>query len=235
MNRSVVSYQKNRYGSQIAAGAFSQYRRLCRLLIILYALCGLFFSGGVMATEEPDYKVIEKSGKLELRAYAPRIIAQTVVSGSMDQATTEGFKVIADYIFGNNTVSDGGSQNISMTVPVTLGSQSEKISMTVPVSMEQTDGQWRVDFFMPSEYTMDSLPVPNNAAVVLREIPAANYAAIRYSGLTGEIKTAKKTAELLAWLEGKGLTPTGEPVLARYNSPVSLPFLRRNEVIVPYK
>jgi hypothetical protein len=231
----VVDSAQNRNNNQVTVITLAQHRYLLMLFAMIFTLGSLSFSGGAMAIEEPEYTVIESAGEFELRTYAPRIVAQTLVGGSMDQASTEGFKVIADYIFGNNTISDGGSQKISMTAPVTLGAQSEKINMTVPVSMEQADGQWRVDFFMPSEYTMDSLPVPNNSAVELRQVPATNYAAIRFSGFAGEIKTAKKTAQLLAWLESKGLTPVGEPVLARYNSPVSLPFLRRNEVIVPYK
>jgi len=39
---------------------------------------------------------------------------------------------------------------------------------------------------------------------------------------------------LLAWLETQQITPTGKPELARYNPPWTLPFLRRNEVMVTY-
>jgi hypothetical protein len=82
---------------------------------------------------------------------------------------------------------------------------------------------------MPSQYTMETLPRPNNQAVTLREIPETNYAVIRFSGLAGEDKIARKTAELIAWMDKKGLKPTGQPELARYNPPWTLPFLRRNE------
>jgi hypothetical protein len=57
---------------------------------------------------------------------------------------------------------------------------------------------------------------------------------IRFSGFTGEDKIAAKTAELMAWLDTKNITPTGKPELARYNPPWTLPFLRRNEVMVAY-
>jgi hypothetical protein len=233
----MASYSQQRHNNQLAVAVvtFTQYHHLFMLLVITFALCSGSFSGVVMAAEEPEYTVIEQSGEFELRAYAPRVIAQTLVPGSMDQASSRGFQVIADYIFGNNSVNNGDSEKISMTIPVTMEAQSEKISMTVPVSMKQADGQWRVDFFMPSKYTMENLPKPNNSAVELRQIPATNYAAIRFSGLTSEAKTAKKTAELLAWLENKNLNLVGEPVLARYNSPVSLPVWRRNEVLVPYE
>ena len=195
-----------------------------------------------MATEEPEYTVIEKSGAFELRSYSPMIVAETRVSGSMDDASSAGFRLIADYIFGNNTAAGGGNtshgggnEKISMTAPVTMEPASEKISMTAPVSIEQEDGQWRVHFVMPSDYTMEILPRPNNPAVSLREVPARNYAVIRFSGFTGEDKIAAKTAELMSWLDSKGITPIGKPELARYNPPWTLPFLRRNEVMVAYQ
>jgi hypothetical protein len=194
----------------------------------------LFFTGSAMAIEEPKYTVLEKSGEFELRAYSTNIVAETLVSGSMDNASSAGFRLIADYIFGNNTSTTGGSEKISMTAPVTMEPKSEKISMTAPVSMEKTDGQWRVHFVMPSQYTLDTLPAPNNLAVTLREVPASNYAVIRFSGLAGENKTAKKTSELIVWLDSRGITPIGKPELARYNPPWTLPFLRRNEVMVAY-
>ena len=187
-----------------------------------------------MATEEPSYTVIEQSGDFELRAYSPMIVAETLVSGSVGDASSAGFRLIADYIFGNNTSREGGNEKISMTAPVTMEPESEKISMTAPVSMEQTGDQWRVHFVMPSQYTLDTLPKPNNPAVRLREVPASNYAVIRFSGLVGEKKRAAKTAELMTWLASKGITPTGQPELARYNPPWTLPFLRRNEVMVAY-
>jgi hypothetical protein len=194
-----------------------------------------FFIGSTMAAEEPIYTVIEKSGAYELRAYSPKIIAETRVSGSMDKASSAGFRLIADFIFGNNTVPTGGSQKISMTTPVTMEPASEKISMTAPVSMEQAQGQWRVQFVMPRKYTLDTLPKPNNAAVTLREVPASYYAVIRFSGLAGENKTATKTVALMAWLNSKGIIPIGQPQLARYNPPWTLPFLRRNEVMIEYE
>jgi hypothetical protein len=198
------------------------------------ALFILFFAGSTMATEEPEYTVIEKSGAFELRTYSPMIVAETLVSGSLDKASSSGFRLIADYIFGNNTSSSGLNEKISMTAPVTMEPGSEIIKMTAPVSMEQTDAKWRVHFVMPGQYTLDTLPKPNNPAVTLREVPASNYAVIRFSGFAGEDKIARKTADLMAWLDSKSITPTGKPQLARYNPPWTLPFLRRNEVLVAY-
>ena len=197
-------------------------------------LCSLFVTGFVMAIEEPNYAIIEKLDNFELRSYEPRIVAQTLVSGSMDQASNDGFRRIADYIFGNNRASDGNQQKVSMTVPVTLQPQSENISMTTAASLGQSDGQWLVEFVMPSQFTLETLPTPNNSVVNLREIPAGHYAAIRFSGLADELVIANRTAELMNWLDNRNIIPVGQPILARYNSPWTLPFLRRNEVMVAY-
>ena len=192
-------------------------------------------TGYAMAIEEPAYSVTKQSAPFELRTYAPKIVAEVVVEGSMDEASSKGFRLLANYIFGNNAAGAGNSEKIQMTAPVSMEPRSEKISMTAPVSMQETSGQWRVTFVMPSRYTMDTLPKPNNPAVTIREVPEARYAVIRFSGLAGEKKVARKTADLLAWLKQNGLNPSGKPELARYNPPWTLPFLRRNEIMVEYQ
>jgi len=195
-----------------------------------------------MATEEPNYTVLSQMDDFELRRYDKQLVAQTLVSGDQDSASREGFKVLADYIFGNNTAPTGGSSKISMTAPVTMqpnnkksDSESQKIAMTAPVSMQQDDGKWRVQFTMPSQYTMQTLPKPNNPNITITEVPAQTYGVIKFSGLAGSKKVATKTEELQSWMQTQNLTITGEPELARYNPPWTLPFLRRNEVMIAYK
>ena len=204
---------------------------MTRLIILCFTL---LLAQPAMSIEEPDYTVIEQSGKLELRRYAPTIIAETQVSGSMDKASGDGFRLIADYIFGNNTAKNGEQSKISMTAPVLMEPQSEKINMTAPVTLAESGGDWRVAFVMPSQYTMETLPTPNNDQVTLREVPASDYAVVRFSGLAGEKKVAKKTGELLRWMESKSLISVGSPELARYNPPWTPPFLRRNEIRVQF-
>lgn len=203
-------------------------------LSLLFAVATLFFSTLVVALEEPKYKVLEKEGDFELREYAPMIVAETLVDGDIGDAGSAGFKLIAGYIFGDNISRQGGSEKIEMTAPVTVEPKSEKISMTVPVTMEESAGRWRMHFVMPSQYTLDTLPTPNNKKVSLREIPARKFAVIRFSGFTGDTKRAKKEKALQEWMQSKNLVPQGEFALARYNRPWSLPFLRRNEVMVHY-
>lgn len=73
-----------------------------------------------MATEEPDYTVLSQEDDFELRRYDEQLVAQTWVTGDQKSASRVGFKVLADYIFGNNTAPSGESGKIAMTAPVTM-------------------------------------------------------------------------------------------------------------------
>ena len=190
-----------------------------------------------MATEEPKYVVLEKSEPFELRAYAPMIVAEVKVEGDLDAASSQGFRLIAAYIFGQNQISE----KIAMTAPVGIeakeADKSAKIAMTAPVTIESaksvdksTNAQWTVSFVMPSEYTLVTLPKPINPQVLIREVPAEKRAVITFSGFYNEDKVQEKTRELQGWMKSKNLKSIGVPQFARYNPPWTLPFLRRNEV-----
>ncbi|MFN0002682.1 MAG: SOUL family heme-binding protein [Pseudohongiellaceae bacterium] len=213
--------------------------------IFLAGLC-LLFASSVMAIEEPKYIVIESAKPFELRQYESMIVAEAYVDGDMSDAGGKGFSLIAGYIFGKNQsktklIDDQpGSEKIAMTAPVTMESKkgaSEKIAMTAPVTMEAektNPNQWRMSFVMPSQYTLASLPTPISPEVKLIEIPPQKKAVITYTGFNSEQKTQEKAQELRVWMKSKNLNPTGEPQLARYNPPWTLPFLRRNEVMLDY-
>lgn len=189
------------------------------------------FSGVVMATEEPKYSVIEKTEPFELRLYEPMILAEVKVEGDLDEASSQGFRLIAAYIFGQNQVTE----KISMTSPVAIEEQnvkSAKIAMTTPVNIEPNAGQWTVSFVMPSAYTLNSLPKPLNPKVQLREIPAVKRAVIQFSGFYNAQKVADKTLELEQWMKTRNLEAASAPKFARYNPPWTLPFMRRNEVMI---
>jgi hypothetical protein len=188
-----------------------------------------------MATEEPKYDLLEKSAAFQLRQYPPLVIAEVLVEGNLDEISGKGFRLIADYIFGNNKAKTGQREKIAMTAPVTVEPLSEKIAMTAPVTVQQNSGKWRMHFVMPADYTLENLPVPNNPQVNLRELPARKVAVITFSGIASETKSAKKTEELLAWMGNKNLKPISSPELARYNPPWTLPFMRRNEVMVEFE
>ena len=212
------------------------------LTIGAFSLTGCATIDAIANIEEPPYKVIKQDGNFELREYAPMIIAEASVSGSLDEASSRGFRVIADYIFGNNIAKGASStEKIAMTAPVTMtaaGQANEKIAMTAPVTMSSGDAApntWRMHFVMPSKYTMASLPTPKNPDVKLREVAAQRVAVNRFSGFSGEKKVAEKTAQLNDWMARSSLSQSGKAQLARYNMPLTPPPFRRNEILIPVR
>lgn len=184
-----------------------------------------------LAIEEPRFQTLTEDGDFSLRRYAPMIIAETEVAGSLERASSTGFRRIAAYIFGDNHApSDTHAASGNHTAEPHA---SEKISMTAPVTTVAADGGWRVNFVMPAEYTMSTLPRPNDANVRLQEVPAGSMAVIRFSGLVDVDKIAAKTALLRGWMASRHLEAAGEARLARYNPPWTLPFFRRNEILIP--
>ena len=191
----------------------------------------LTFMGAVMATEEPQFSVLEKTPPFELRSYAPMILAEVKVEGDLEEASGQGFRLIAAYIFGQNQVSE----KIAMTTPVAIEGQtpkSAKIAMTSPVNIEPNAGQWIVSFVMPAQYTMESLPKPLNSKVQLRQIPSVKRAVISFSGFYNANKVTERTLELEEWMKSKNLQAASAPKFARYNPPWTLPFMRRNEIMI---
>lgn len=185
-----------------------------------------------MATEEAKYTLIEKDGVFEVRTYDSKIVAEVLVEGEMSDATSAGFRLLADYIFGNNTAASGKSEKIIMTTPVTVEARSEKIAMTAPVGIQNAASGWRVWFVMPSHYTLATLAKPNNPQVAIKLVAPKRYAVVRFTGWVDDVKKKAKEKELRAWLVAKHMTSKGQAELARYNPPWTLPFLRRNEVML---
>lgn len=184
--------------------------------------------------EQPEYTVAHKGEGYEVREYAPQIAARVRVDGRDGAAMNAGFRPLADYIFGNNTKQS----DIAMTSPVTqtAAGESMDIAMTSPVTQtaaeDSEDGQW-VMFIMPSEHTMETLPKPNNERVELVEIPARAMAVVTFSGWGGANMMEKKRAELAEALAKDGISTSGEPTYARYDPPWTMPWSRKNEVMIP--
>lgn len=184
-----------------------------------------------MALEKPEYKIIEKEGKFEIRQYRSYFVAETFVDGEYRSAGNTGFRILAGYIFGKNKKKN----KISMTSPVRMEGQSEKISMTSPVSQTRRDNKWRVTFMMPSKYTLDTLPEPLDSRVILREEPEVLMASLRYSGTWSEERYKIRKERLMELIRIKGYEVKGEPIIARYDPPFKPAFLRRNEVLIPVR
>jgi hypothetical protein len=185
--------------------------------------------GDAMAIEEPEYKSLEQAGDFELRHYKPHIVAETMVDGAFSDVGNEGFRRLADYIFGNNRKK----ASIDMTAPVSQAPSSEKIAMTAPVNQTVLNDKWRVTFTMPAKYTMETLPEPLDPRVVLKREPGRLMAAIRYSGTWSQKRYEMHEKRLRSLILERGLEPVGDPIFARYNPPFTLWFLRRNEVLIP--
>jgi len=184
-----------------------------------------------MATEKVPYTVERtlESG-VEIRRYGATVIAETVIdAGTYGDAGNEGFRRLAGYIFGGNQ----GEQKIAMTAPVAMAADAgQKIAMTAPVVAERDPGGWRIAFFMPSEFTLETLPKPLDPRVTLRVVPGRQVAALRFAGRgTGE-QFAEHTIELTQALAGAGIATVGAAWTARYNAPWVLPLLRRNEAMI---
>jgi len=202
------------------------------LVFGVIAALGVWTIGSYLAVrnlEEPAYTVAEKRAGYEIRTYDSYIIAQTQVTGNYSQALNQGFRRIADYIFGNNTAQS----SIAMTVPV-LENTSEKIAMTVPVTTSLEDSQTRtVSFVLPSKYTLATLPAPNNPQVTLTEVPSRTAAVLRFNWYATENRVTSKKVLLEELIKKDGLVPAGATQVAQYNPPLSMPLTRRNEIIVP--
>ncbi|MEP6781792.1 MAG: heme-binding protein [Gemmatimonadaceae bacterium] len=173
---------------------------------------------------EPTYRRELHTDAYDIRVYEPFLVAEVLVEGTAESASSEGFRLLAAYIFGAN----GGSLKLAMTAPVTQ--TAVKLPMTAPVTQSRDAGGFRVRFVMPAGYTLNTLPAPNDSRVTLREVSEQRVAVLRYSGRWTEANYAERVAALRASLAADGLTPHGEPVLARYNAPYVPAFLRRNEV-----
>lgn len=205
-----------------------------RALAAALAAVVLLGTGAAMAkVDEPDYRTLAVHGDMEVRRYAPMIVAEVVRSGSRRGAANAGFRALADYIFGANVPAE----KIEMTAPVTQaparGRDGEKIDMTAPVAqLPAAGGAWRIRFVMPEGYTMETLPKPKNPEVRILREPARTFAVIRFSGIPGQDRLERKTAELRALMAEHDMTAKGDPVYAFYDPPWTLPFLRRNEVMI---
>ena len=186
-----------------------QYFRYLRTVFIL--LVAMVMATRAIAIEEPVYQVEKawEAEQIEIRAYAPRVMAVT----GMDEDTDGGFRVLAGYIFGGNA-------------------EEEKIAMTAPVQQSMA-GEKEMAFMMPAEYTLEDLPAPEDQRVSFREAPAYTAAVIQFSGWASAEKADEKWQQLRGFLISEGIDITGEPTLNQYNPPWTLPFMRRNEIIVP--
>ena len=190
------------------------------LLWFAFLFLGLIGPSMAQSVNEPPYNLVKNEPPFEVRDYGVLTVAETVIEGDFDVAGSLGFRRVAGYIFGKNQNAKG---------------ESEKIAMTAPVTMEAQNQQWRMHFVMPQGMALSNLPKPVDASVQLRELPAQRMAAVRFSGLTTAASIERQTQLLKDWLTRNNLEFEDRPQLARYNDPFTLPWNRRNEILIPLK
>lgn len=165
-------------------------------------------------SEHAKYAVIQKSKNIEMRDYNSIIIAQVEIPlKDRKTAASEGFRLIADYIFGNNI-------------------SKKKIAMTVPVMQQEIENAWQIRFVMPSEYDMNALPKPYNQKVNILSLDKKRFAVIRFSGLASDINISQNTEKLRDFIKLNKLKSNQIAIYAFFNPPWTLPFLRHNEIMI---
>jgi len=194
-------------------------------IILLWSIWGYVSS----KVENTAYTVVESKKEYEIRMYPAHIVAQTTVKGSYKEALSQGFRIVAGYIFAGNTKKE----SIAMTAPVIeKGSESESIAMTSPVMASVEGESHTIAFGMPKSYTLDTLPTPNDSRVELVTIPEKKMAVIRFSWFRSDARVQSKKQELLAALEKDTVSVVGKPQYAGYSAPWTPPWMSRNEILV---
>jgi len=196
-------------------------RKISVIVLCLWSLTTMAW-----AIEEPSFTVIKHYPQFEVRQYQSYIVAEVIVPGPADKAGSVAFGYLGGYIFGKNK----GSKKIDMTAPVTQTPASIKIEMTAPVAQTALENGFLVQFTMPKNFTMETLPEPNDPKIKLREIPSQTFAVLTYSGSWSQSLYEENLSQLRKHADEAGLKLEGEPIFSRYNGPISLPFMRRNEI-----
>lgn len=229
---------------------------ILKISLYSYVFLGLTSCGLIVSNvDEPPYKVLSKKDAIEIRQYNTMVIAQVQTQGERNEAAKAGFRLLADYIFGENIkqanldmtapVSQESSQKVPMTAPViqqenenipmtapVIQQESDDIPMTAPVTQQAEGNQWYVRFVMPEGETLQSLPKPKNDAVKLIEVPSKKYIVIQFSGRSTRANLDENKALLNTYIVEHNIQTISSPIYAFYNPPWTIPLFRRNEIMM---
>ena len=175
-----------------------------KILLVLTSI--LTLSSQTMAYEEANYEIVKENKKYEIRKYSDRLVIET------NSIEGNGFRKLFNYISGNNE-------------------KNQEIKMTVPVTREIKNGNMTMQFYLPSKFNKDNAPKPSNSEIKVLTIEGGYYAAIKYSGRSSDKNFLKNKEILEKELKQDNITIIGPPIRASYNSPFTLPMLKRNEVM----
>ena len=218
------------YIQQLTLGAKRPYfTAFAALMLVLSSGCSVV---GINSVEEAAYTAVITDDPFELRDYEPMVIVETTIDDDFENAGNKAFKRLFAYITGNNL----SNSDISMTAPVIADpaatSSGTDIAMTAPVLQQYSQGGWRYAFVLPADLTLETAPKPIDDKVRLAEVEPRKVAVIQYSGFWSEHSMQQKTSALNDWISANNLIATSEPRWAGYNPPWTIPFLRRNEVMI---
>ena len=175
-----------------------------KILLILISVITL--NSQSMAYEEANYKVVKENKNYEIRKYSDRLVIET------NSTQGNAFRKLFNYISGNNE-------------------QKEEIKMTVPVTQEIKNGNMTMQFYLPSKFNKDNAPKPSNEEIEILTIEGGYYAVIKYSGRSSDKNFLKNKDILEKQLKQDNVEILSPPIRASYNSPFTLPILKRNEVM----
>ena len=175
-----------------------------KILLILISVIAL--NSQSMAYEEANYEVVKENKNYEIRKYSDRLVIET------NSMQGNGFRKLFNYISGNNE-------------------QKEEIKMTVPVTQEIKNGNMTMQFYLPSKFNKDNAPKPSNSDIKILTIEGGYYAVIGYSGRSSDKNFLKNKDILEKQLKQDNIEILSPPIRASYNSPFTLPILKRNEVM----
>ena len=193
------------------------------LTTIFLTGCSVF---GIRTADQPTYQVLNDYGHIQIRRYPALVVAETEVIADYKNSSNQGFQRLAGYIFGNNQKK----QKMAMTAPVIQQQQAETLAMTAPVIQQQSGDVWLMAFVLPKGYSVLTAPLPNDQAVIIKELPEKKVAVIQYTGSLCESGIEENSETLKSWLTQQGYKALSPSRSAAYDPPWTLPFLRRNEV-----
>ena len=177
-----------------------------KIIFIVYIFFLLPYST-TMANEEASYDVVHKTDIYEVRYYSDRLVVQVTNKGDNNS-----FRKLFNYISGENK-------------------NSEKIAMTIPVTQTKKDGELFMQFYLPSKFNKETTPIPTNPDLEITTIPEGYFAVIKFSGRSSDKNFEKHNKILKQKLLDDKIPINGFAVRATYNSPFTLPPLRRNEAM----
>ena len=165
---------------------------------------------------EPYFEVIQTDSDIEIRQYSENIIAKTSLRDGDIGQNNSMFRILADYIFGNNL-------------------ERKQIPMTTPVVTKYNDNNYEMIFFMLDSKEIKHLPKPLNKNVILEKFSLNKVVAIKFSWWASENNIAKHDRILRKYIDENNLEVISDLIVAQYDPPFTLPNYRRNELMYQIK